>query len=143
MSAVPPLPSPDRLPAVHSDDDLLDRWRLLMGPWGFGQHTLWLAWFDADDRQLPALMPLDGVPASPNADLVKPLLPFLASLYHGLDAAWLAMALGRPGPGLISAGDRAWARALDVATLGAHGIRSRPLYLATENRVRPLVLDDL
>jgi hypothetical protein len=114
-----------------------------MGPWGFGQHTLWLAWFDADDRQLPALMPLDGVPASPNADLVKPLLPFLASLYHGLDAAWLAMALGRPGPGLISAGDRAWARALDVATLGAHGIRSRPLYLATENRVRPLVLDDL
>jgi hypothetical protein len=37
-------------PFVRSQSDLHAVWKELMGPWGFGGHSLWLLVIDADDR---------------------------------------------------------------------------------------------
>jgi len=143
MTAEHQMPSPDEPGPVHTDDELLERWKLIMGPWGFDQRSLWLIWFDRAGLQLPMVTPIDDLPAAPPPDLARRVPEFVRELFDQLGAAWMSMAWARPGPGLISPDDRAWAQALDVATMAAHGVTSRPLFLATESRVRPLVLDDL
>lgn len=128
---------------VITDEDLLQRWRDLMGPGGFGQRSLWLAWFADDGRQLPLIVPVEGVPARPEPEMVRNIVQLVHSTIDDLSpAAWAAMALSRPGPPSTSDDDRAWGRALQQ-TAAASGVPLRPLHLATPGRVEVLRPDDL
>ena len=40
-------------PTVRSQADLEAVWKHLMGPWGFGGHSVWMLVIDADDRPFP------------------------------------------------------------------------------------------
>lgn len=136
------LQSPEQLPAVRTDDDLVRRWEALMGPWGFTEPQLWLAFFEPDGRQSPVLVPikqLDSPPLGPDDDLVVQL----ARIVRGVVSdGFVSMAFGRPGGPELGHVDRAWGRAL-LAARQRHGLPLRVLVLATEGRVRPLVLDDV
>jgi hypothetical protein len=128
---------------VITDDDLLQRWRDIMGPGGFGRRSLWLTWFAEDGRQLPVIVPVDDVPARPEPQMVRNLVQLLHStIADRSPAAWAAVALSRPGPPTTSDDDRAWGRALHE-NAAASGVALRPLHLATPGRVTVLRPDDL
>lgn len=42
-------------PVVRTQQDLETMGRTLMGPLGFAEHSVWLAYIDADDRLTPVL----------------------------------------------------------------------------------------
>jgi hypothetical protein len=128
---------------VITDEDLLQRWRDLMGPGGFDGRSLWLAWFAEDGRQLPLLVPVEGVPAHPEPEMVRGLVQLVRTTVADLSpAAWAAAALSRPGPRQPCEDDRAWGRALRETAAEA-GVRLRPLHLATPGHVAVLRPDDL
>jgi len=51
---------------VRSALALTRRWIDLLQPSTFGARALWLAWFDADGRQSPVLVPVDNLPVTPD-----------------------------------------------------------------------------
>ncbi|MPZ93487.1 MAG: hypothetical protein GEU96_00965 [Propionibacteriales bacterium] len=142
MTAEHQIVPPDEMGPVHTDDDLLERWQLLMGPWGFDLRQLWILWFDQLGHMSPGLLKIEELDLDPDPELLDRLMVICEDQRAQLGGGWVAIALGRPGPGLISGGDRAWAAAVDAASRRAE-LDVRPLYLATTGRVRPLVLDEL
>jgi hypothetical protein len=137
------LPPMDPHAPVITDEDLLQRWRDLMGPGGFGGRSLWLAWFADDGRQLPLVVPVEDVPARPEPLLVRNLVQLVHSTVADLSpAAWAAAALSRPGPRQPCEDDRAWGRALRRTAAEAR-VPLRPLHLATPGHVAVLRPDDL
>lgn len=134
--------SPSASPAP-SEADLQQRWTTLLGPGGFACRSLWTSWFDADDAQLRLLVPVDELPSAPDA----PLLAGLGEMWRTVvedqaPGGSVAVALCRPGPGVLADDDRAWLRAA-VATAREVGVRLRRSHLATRGRVQPVALDDL
>jgi len=111
-------------------------WRDLMGPGGFAQRTLWLILLDEDDRVLPEIIPIDGIPSRPDV-LADRLGDLLASLIGSGSAASAALLLSRPGPARMNDDDRCWARALV-----RHSPRW-PVHLATADRIQVFSPDDL
>lgn len=130
-------------PPVSSEDELAQRWSALLGPDGFAVRSLWLTWYDGGDRQLPVVMPVDDVPAEPDARLVRNLVGIAGEvLDEHAPGGWVSMALARPGAAAAVAADRAWGRALHRAARDA-GLPLRPLHVATHRRVRVLRPDDV
>lgn len=112
-----------------------------MGPDGFGVTSLWLVFFDAENRVLPAIVPIDDLPTEPDRDFLHGLLRIVADLIDSGNTSSVAMLLSRPGPAAINATDRRWARALR-AELGDR-LTTWPIHLATHGRVRVFAPDDL
>jgi hypothetical protein len=130
-------------PAIHTDDDLHDRWRLLLGHGGFRGRQLWLLWFDAQGHQLPVVMPVEDLAERPDRLFVDNLSRIVADVVaQQAPGGSVAMALARSGASSVQAADRAWARAL-YERAAATELPMRRLHLATPGSVRPLVLDDL
>ena len=48
MTDIPALRQPSEMPRVRSSEDLYQRWRALMGPLGFGQPRLWIAFLEPE-----------------------------------------------------------------------------------------------
>jgi hypothetical protein len=142
---IPPLSAPEHAVAVHTDADLLVRWRQIMGPWGFGRRSLWVLWFDEDGTQLPVVVPVDDIPEAPDEEFLVNLMHIVEQvLGTGRDACAgsVAMALSRPGSARLTDSDRCWARALRTEAQRS-GVRLWPPHLATRGVVRPLTLDDV
>lgn len=134
--------SPDEHGPVHTDDELLERWRLLLAGETYDDRTLWVTWYDERGVQLPVVVPVDELPRSPDASFLDNLAYVLEGVLREVDGGWVSLALARPGSGLITTDDRAWADEIR-ATLARHVLVGRPLFLATSSRIRQLVLDDL
>jgi hypothetical protein len=122
---------------VHSDTELFELWQGLMGDGGFGRRSVWLLFFDADGRPEPVIVPIDDIPARPNARLIDALGEIVAGLKREGTVASVAMLLSRPGPRHMTADDRAWARALMPIT------PAWPIHLATTDRMQVFAADDL
>lgn len=131
------------LSPVRTDDELLQRWRLIMGEGGFGRRSLWLVWFDAQGKQLPMVVPVDDVPQRPDDELLGGLGEVVTEIVRDqAPGGSVAITLSRPGPSVVDGDDRAWGLALlDMASRNA--ITLRRFHLATTGSVRPLVGDDL
>lgn len=142
-----PLRRPDEAPPVRTDEDVRRRWRSLMGDGGFGRTSLWVVWYDADGRQLPVVMPIDDLPEMLDAALLDNLIMILADPVN-VGAASVALALSRPGPGIVTTADRDRANAILAAAerarrRGEFSLKLWPIQLATANSVRTLTADDL
>lgn len=142
-----PLPRPEEAPPVRTDEDVRRRWRSLLGDGGFGRTSLWIVWYDAAGRQLPVVVPIDDLPARPDPTMLDNLIMILADP-GSLGAASVALALSRPGPATVTAGDRDWANAIIAGAdrarrRKAFGLKLWPIQLATANSVRTLAVDDL
>jgi hypothetical protein len=97
-------------PVVRSQSDLEAVWKQLMGPWGFGGHSLWLLVIDADDRPFPQITEITEAEEPPDDDMVSSIATFLDGLAH--EGRRFAFLRSRPGHGGLTDDDRAWARSL-------------------------------
>jgi hypothetical protein len=125
---------------IRTNADLVAFWTTLMGPGQFGQRSLWLVFLDEQNRTLPIVVPIDDVPAEPDALMISNLAKIVAELASNGDAASVVLLLSRPGADVVTAADRRWATVLG-AELGS--VTDRPVHLATHGRVQILVPDGL
>lgn len=127
---------------IRSHADLVDAWRHLMGPWGFGCHSIWMMLI-LDDRPLPALTEIPDAKAPPDATVLDKLAETLRLLEGEIvPGARFAFLRSRPGPDVITAADRAWATALHAAARTA-GVSCEMVHLATKGSVRPIPHEDV
>jgi hypothetical protein len=97
-------------PVVRSQSDLEAVWKHLMGPWGFGGHSVWLLVIDSDDRPFPQITELTEALEPPDDETVSSLATVLTGL--AADGRRFAFLRSRPGHGGVTDDDRAWARSL-------------------------------
>ncbi|WP_369140996.1 hypothetical protein [Modestobacter versicolor] len=125
---------------VRSAADLTRRWHTVLAPPVFGGRSLWLAWFDRDGRMLPVVVPVDELPRLPDHETLRGLLSLHDAVTEQTDCAdgHLAIALCRPGTGVLTADDDEWAEALrEDLDDGIDGTWS--LHLAAGGSVLPVV----
>ena len=128
---------------VQSPAELTARWRRLLEPPVFGTRSLWCAWFDADGRQSPVVVPVDDLPVPPDPSIYDGLRGLNATVIdaHAGPGGHLAMALCRPGPATVVDGDDAWVAALSEVFDGLTA-QTWSLHLAAGGTVLPLVEPD-
>ncbi len=126
---MPPAPIPSAASLadspVRTDAELLARIRALVQR-AF-RRQLWFLFFDAADRQLPLLVPMD-LPTAPDTGDEADFARFLDGVLEAAGAASLAIVYERPGLAPLLDVDRGW-----IEFLGS--VRSR-----TTAWSRPLVL---
>lgn len=129
-------------PTISTQADLQDAWRKLMGPWGFGGHSIWMMLI-LDDRPLPQLTEITDAEEPPDTELVAGLVEVLQRLDRELaPGARFAFLRSRPGVDAITGVDRAWASTLyDAARRAA--VPCEVVHLATRGAVRPVPQDDI
>lgn len=128
-----PLPRPVELPPVLTAEDLTDRWRLVVADLGTSAGAasdLWVQVFDADGRQRPPFVVVEGVPTHPDRDFVDNLAGLLV---HVLDEetagiGLVAFALARSAPAGVHATDLDWSGEL-TAACAREGVRVLGVHL--------------
>jgi hypothetical protein len=125
---------------VRSPLALTRRWVSLLQPPMFGSRSLWLAWFDAEGRQSPVLVPVENLPETPDPSMfdgLRLLNETVVAAQLG-DGSHLAMALCRPGEAVVSDSDDEWVDALGEVFDGLVG-QTWSLHLAAGGRIEELV----
>lgn len=125
---------------LRSDEQVLDRVTRLVG--AAIRPQLWLMMLDPRDRQLPLLVPVEGIPAHPELDAVDGMARIIEQLARSAGAASVVAVLERPGGEHPDRGVRAWGAVLVDAAAEA-GIPLRALLLAHDAGVVLLGIDDL
>lgn len=128
-------------PTVHTQADLEEVWRVLMGPWGFGGRSVWMLRFDSDRRLLPAVTEIAECDGLPDEATAVGLSDILRALDHDDPGGSFAFLLSRPGRG-INDTDRAWGHVLLEAGRAAD-VRLEMLHLATDDGTIALPPDEL
>ncbi len=127
-------------PTVRSQSDLEGVWKELMGPWGFGGHSVWMLVIDADDRPFPQITEITEALEPPDDEGTASLAVVLRELAEpGRRFAFLR---SRPGPGGLTADDRAWARSLYDAGRRA-GVPLEVVHRACDQDLVAVPMDDL
>ncbi len=131
-------------PIIHSQRDLEQTWRRLMGPLGFANESLWLGFVNADGAMVPHLTQIEDTVRPPTAEQARSLGEFLRELVDGFDdpPTRIAFLRTRPGSARLTSQDRAWAEALYAACRSAN-LAAEVVHLATDHNLVPLPLDEL
>ena len=74
MSDIPTLRQPSEMPPVCSSEDLYQHWRALMGPLGFGQPRLWIAFLEPSAMMSAQLIQIEDIPRWSNPRFCGALL---------------------------------------------------------------------
>ena len=125
---------------IRSAEELTDRWKALLDPPTFDARALWLMWLD-DGRQLPLVIPVDGIPPVPDRGMFQGLLHLheAVAAEHLTGEGHLAMALCRPGRAALDDDDHEWADALHDLLDDGRIDGTWSLHLAAGGQVVPLV----
>jgi hypothetical protein len=126
---------------VNDEADLFALWQRLMAGGGFARRSLWLIFLDHNSRILPVILPIDDIPAEPDAAFVANIAHIIGELVSNGEASTAALLLSRPGPTQMTAADRRWAHAL-IAALGPEFDRW-PIHLASRDAIQVFAPDDL
>ncbi|MGN8245571.1 hypothetical protein ACTHAM_002694 [Cellulomonas soli] len=103
-------------PPLESPQDVLATVLDLVGPERAGGPALWVLFLDHERRLLPAVLPVDDLPALPHPGLVNALLQIVVSVLQEQPAGGsVAFALVREAGGDRGAQETAWSHALRVA----------------------------
>jgi hypothetical protein len=127
-------------PVVRSQSDLESVWKQLMGPWGFGGHSLWLLVIDADDHPFPQITEITEAEEPPDDEMVSSLATFLDGLAE--DGRRFAFLRSRPGHSGLTADDKAWARSLYDAGRQA-GVPLEVVHRACDRDLVAVPMDDV
>jgi hypothetical protein len=101
------------------------------------RRQLWTLFFDSNDVALPLMVPLEGVPVTPDVAAVEHYADALDAVASEFGAASVAFVLERPGPSASSPSDDRWADAL--SGLGRHrAFEVRPVLLCADAGVSVL-----
>ena len=128
---------------IRTQAGLETAWRALMGPWGYGRHSLWLMVL-LDDVPIPQLTEVEVCTEPPDATGTEQFNRLLARLSADLGPGCLrfAMLRTRPGSSHVEELDRAWARSLyDACALA--GAACEVVHLGTQDQVRALPPDEV
>ena len=137
---IPPMRAPEDIPPVHTQADLEQLWRMLMGPLGFGHRALWLQVLDSDHRTTPVLLQIEDVPRIPTDGGLDRLLEMTS---HFLEPGWsVAFLLTGPGRRGLTPEVRAWARGL-LAAVQRAGLPVWPVHRANDVELAVCAVDDL
>lgn len=140
---IPPLKPPEQMPPIHSQHDLQQHWRALMGPLGFSERLLWLGFIDTDRRMTPMLSQISDIPAYPDSKLLAGLLDIATRILRDpLGGGSVAIMVSRPGRAAMTDSDLAWARALTEAARVAE-LPFEPVHLANDEILTVFSPDDL
>ena len=123
---------------LTTDEQVLERVTLLVR--NALRRQLWLMFLDAEDRQLPVLMPTD-VPARPRSSDASDLARFIHGVNDDLGASSIVVALERRGSDEVSDDDRAWLRLVRDAAEMAE-LRLRGPVLVHTRGVRWVAVED-
>ncbi len=96
-------------PVIRSQADLEALWKELMGPWGFGGHSVWMLLIE-DEIALPQITEISEAVDPPDGDMVASLATVLSGLAG--ERRRFAFLRSRPGHSGLTNNDRAWARSL-------------------------------
>lgn len=128
-----------RLVPLRTDDDILDRVTSLIGRATLRQ--LWLLFLDADDVQLPLLVPIDGLPSDADADHCEWVARRVRDFIDAGEAAQLILVWERYASPTLTAQDAARSRSLHEACV-EHSVPLRALLLSHRAGVRWIAPDD-
>ncbi|MCU1406642.1 MAG: hypothetical protein JWQ43_2945 [Glaciihabitans sp.] len=133
------LPYDDQLTPLNTDSLIEERVRDLIGRANLRQ--LWLLFLDVNDMQLPLLIPIDGLPAHPEAGTVATVIDNVVELMADIGAVGLVLVWERYGAATLTAQDIAWAHELAEACTNAR-VRLRAMLLSHRSGVRWIAVDD-
>ncbi|MEU4418956.1 hypothetical protein AB0F74_37855, partial [Nocardia salmonicida] len=71
---IPLLRRPEDMPPVHTQADLHQHWRALIGELGFGETSLWLLFFESDGRCTPLIQQVANLPDVPDPEILTNLM---------------------------------------------------------------------
>ena len=138
-----PLRTPDAMPPIRDDQDLHRAWSALMGPLGFDQRRLWLAFIDEDGRMNGALTQIDDLPVQVDEQFCRSLAQMCTQLLGDpTDGRSCALLLTRPGGDPVNRDDRAWACELTTAARRAN-VAIWPLHFANDRDLVVFAPDDV
>lgn len=130
----------DFSPLIRTQADLEEAWRTLMGPFGFGRHSVWMLVIGHDDRPLPQITEITHAVEPPDDQMTDGLATVLRHLDQpGQRFAFLR---SRPGHSGLTADDRAWAGSLYDAAHRA-GVACEVVHRACDSDLVPVPLDSL
>jgi hypothetical protein len=140
---IPPLLPPGQMRPIRSQADLHRFWRALLGPLGFTDRVLWVAFIDAADRASAGIGRCTALPEHPEQDVVRGLMDLCAEVLRGVFVCGrVAFLVSRPGPSHVTSSDQAWGRALTQAAR-SEGLPCEPVHIASDDDLRILAPDDL
>jgi hypothetical protein len=143
MTDIPTLRPPYEMPPIRNPEDLCLHWRALMGPLGFGQPRLWIAFIQTDDMMSPQLTQIEEIPRWADAEMCQSLLEMCQHIVGRNGAGGsVAFLLTRPGHNSMDDADRSWGRGL--MTAAEHlGVSMWPVHFANDVELRVFAPDDL
>ncbi|QWC84179.1 hypothetical protein KLP28_11300 [Nocardioidaceae bacterium] len=135
-----PLSPADAPLHIQSSHDAERLWRALMGPLGFGGHSLWIQLLDGQHvtKQMVQIEECDDLPD----DDPEPLSIVLATLSELVDAPRFAFLRSRPGSGAPDELDRRWISMMYAACRLA-GVSCEIVHLAHDRDIVPVPMDAL
>lgn len=102
----------DTAEPLTTDRRIQDRVEALIGR--AVSRRLWLLFLSADDRQMPAIAPLDDYPLAPGRGIAERVVGVVCRVAEEVDARQVVLVWERPsGPG-VTAPDRAWAHQMAI-----------------------------
>ena len=104
------------------------------------QRQLWFLFLDDHDIQLPVLIPISDPPPRPGPTIAG-LIDVIAAQFEAIEACWVVVVLERYADSTVSAGDRAWARALSES-FDERRVPFRAMLISHRLGVRWLAPDD-
>lgn len=96
---------------IRDENELLAHWTALKPGVSFDQRTLMVCFLTADGIPIPTVVPIEGIPVSPDPVFTSNLSMIVTQAVGGTDLSAILL-LSRPGLGSIGKTDRSWAEAL-------------------------------
>lgn len=121
-AAMRPLPNTPARPGSYlgTDEQLLDHLVGLIGSEAAGPPALWLSFLSSDRELLPVALPLDDLPATPEAGDIAAVFEAAAEIIsEELPSAQVVAAVVRANGGDYGMFERRWANALWTGADGA------------------------
>jgi hypothetical protein len=130
---------PDDVPApLSTDEEILARIGLILDADARQQRSLVVQFLDAQDRELPVVVPVDGIPRQPDGPTVTNLCWIISQvLDEHAPGGSVVLTLTRPGSDEIGSEDRGWRDAIASAAAD-EGASIRLMCLGTRDGVRVL-----
>lgn len=130
-------------PTIRTQADLELAWRHLMEPLGFGGHSLWVMFIQADRTPLPHLTQVEDTVAPPTPEQQASFVEFLRFFRDEMRGGERVVFLrSRPGRGGARPDDLLWARSLYDACRAAD-VETDVVHLATDDVLVPLPMDEV
>lgn len=129
-------------PIIHTQQDLEDAWRELMGPLGFARPSIWLMLIEADGTPIPQLSKIEApvsVPPAAELDAFTDMVGGLANEF--VPGGRVAFLRSRPGGPGLTLEDRAWAQTLYAAARAA-GVPAEVVHRASDHDLVPVPMDE-